>query len=461
MYLLNKNCRLCRIFSSNGLCRADRQQCDHISRIAGLVGLMVGMKRVFFRTGVNLRRYSVQGNDRMRVNISRWTRLAALGVVVISFATTGCSSGWKMPSMKMPWSKKPSESALAGSGPSSLTYPESPATKQHPTAIASAAAGKAPMSSTATPPASGAMAQFNGAKTMPAAYGAPSATGAPVAGYKPPATGTAAAANGYATGPYNTSGQAGAAGSLATAGAPARANTAPASPANQFTPGVPGPAAGYAASNPYAPPPGVNTGLPSNQAYGGGLAASSYGGRPAVAPAVSGVPPQQNPASMGQFASAGQPNVPSFNPTATPVGFAASTPPASQNPNPMTTPMPGGMYSPVGTAGAPNGYAQSAPSNPAMGGGFSMPNAQPNYGATGGGMGQVPAQMATYSNASPSNLSTASYRPGSTSRTTGYNFASQGTPQVAGAPASNGPAYTAGGNSNPGYSLPPSSTLNR
>ncbi len=398
----------------------------------------------------------------MRVNISQWTRLAALLVVVVSISSTGCSGGWKMPSMKMPWSKKPSESALAGSGPSSLTYPESPASKQTPMAVASAAAGKAPMASTGAPGTANAVTQFGGAKTTPAAFGSPSITGSPVAGYKPPASGAAATANGYQTGPYNTYGQAGAAGALATAGAPARPNGAP---ANQFSPSAPGTATGYAASNPYAPPPGANPGLPSSQGYGGGLAASSYGAKPSTMPAMPGAPAQQPPANMGQFASSGQPSIPTFNPSATPVGFAAASPVGTHGANPMTNPMPGGQYSPVGTSGspasAPNGYAQSAPGNPAMGGAFSMPNAQQGYGAPNG-TGQVPAQTAGFSNAASNNLSTASYRPGSTSRPTGYNFAPQGSSQVAGASATGGaPAYTAGNTSNPGYSLPPSSTLNR
>lgn len=424
-------------------------------------------------TGVNLRRYSVQGNDRMRVNISRWTRFMVLGIVVSAIATTGCSSGWKMPSMKMPWSKKPSESALAGSGPSALTYPTSPASKQNPNTIASAAAGKPATPGTATPPAN-LMAQGSVDRTATPSYSAPTGTAATAPGYKTPATGAAAGMNGYATGPYNTFGQTGAASTLATAGAPSRPATPP---ANQVTPGTPSTATGYASSNPYAPtnpyapPAGSTAGLPSSQAYGSGVASNGvYGGRPSIAPAIAAAPSTTTPGSFAAPANSAPFGTPGLGTPSAPNGYASATPPSMPGTTPMNFPVNGGTYNPVGSAGpamsAPDSFAQSSQGSPSMNGGFAMPTSQPSFGPTGS-MTSVPAQTAGYATASTNNASTASYRPGSTSRSTGYNFAQQGNAPgqgnspVVGAPNFSSSPYTASGTSNPGYSLPPSSTLNR
>ena len=364
--------------------------------------------------------------------------------------------------MKMPWSKKPSESALTGTGPSALAYPQSPASKQTPNAIASTAAGKAPTASSSMAPASSAMAPYGGPKATSPAFGAPTAPNATAAGYKAPTTGVASAANGYATGPYNTFGQSGPAASLAIANTPNR----PATPVpNQFTPPAPPTASGYAAANPYAPPASAATNLPSSQAYGSGLAASAYGNRPPNSPASSQPNPGFGaPTSMGQFAAAGQPAAPALSPPTTPVGFAAANPTSMPVVNPMTAPAAGGAYSPVGSnptsMNTPNGYAQATPGNPSANSGFAMPNTQSSY-APNGSMGQVPAQTAAYATPAPhNNYTAAAYRPGSTSRPTGYNFAPQGTAPGVAAP-NNNPQYTAGSNSNPGYSLPPSATLNR
>lgn len=404
----------------------------------------------FLLLGESLKRYSVQGNDRMRVNVSRWTRYTVLGLVASSFVTTGCS-GWKMPSMKMPWSKKPSASALAGTGPSSLAYPASPATKQMPSALASTPTGKAPAASTSASPAATGLAQLGAPKAPPPAYSPTSPANAP-SGYKLPVTGIAAAANGYATGPYNTSGQAGAPGSFA-AGAPAHPIAPGVNPASS----APGIASGYAATNPYAPPAG-STGMPSAQAYGGGIASTPYGGRTSAAPAMSAASIPTAAATMGQFAAAVQPPASNIGAPQAPVGFAASNPALALPANSMTLPTTGGAYSPVSSSppsAAPNGYAQSTPNAS----GYSMPNTQ---AAFSGMAPQIPTQTAAYSVPSSSGqYSSASYRPGSTSRTTGYNFAPQGTSQVAGAPATASVPYTAGGSSNPSYSLPSTSTLNR
>ncbi len=400
----------------------------------------------------------------MRVDISRWTRFMVLGCVVSAIATTGCSSGWKMPSMKMPWSKRPSESALSGSGPSSLTYPTSPATKQTPNAIASAAAGKSAVPSATTPPANLIAPGSSDRSTGTPSYSAPSAVANSTPGYRPPTAGAAAGMNGYATGQYNTFGQAGAANSLAAVGAPARPATPPAGPA------VPGTATGYAASNPYAPPAGQGAGLPSSQAYGSGVASNGvYGGRPSVAPAIAAAPGMAAPA-MAAPGSFGPPSstAPGSFAGMAPNAFASTNPSTIPNAGQMNLPVNNGSYNPVGSAApsmsAPNSFAQSAPANPSMNGGFAMPTSPPSL-VPSSGMASVPAQTAGYTMGSPNSAATASYRPGSTSRPTGYNFAQQGgaagqgNAAVAGAqPSFTSTPYTA---SNPGYSLPPSSTLNR
>jgi hypothetical protein len=360
---------------------------------------------------------------------------------------------------------------LAGSGPSALTYPTSPATKQTPNTIASAAAAKPSAPGSTVPPAN-LMTQNTGDKAMAAGFAAPGATapGATIPGAKPPVAGTAAGMNGYATGPYNTFGQGGAANSLATAGVPARPATPPNSQLSSATPGA---AAGYAAQNPYgsqaayAPPPPASAGLPSSQAYGGGVANGLYGGRPSVAPAMAAVPSQSgSPGSMGQQTGVGQ-----FGPPASsaPNAYASANPAAMPGANPMSYPVNGGSYNPVGSSGpamsAPNAFAQSSPTNPGMNspsmtGGFAAPGSQPSF-STPGGTAAVPAQTAAYSTASPNNAATASYRPGSTSRTTGYNFGQPGNTQPTGVPSTSSTPYTANGMSNPGYSIPPNSGLNR
>jgi hypothetical protein len=325
-------------------------------------------------------------------------------------------------------------------------------------------------------------------------YSSPTTAANSTPGYKPPTAGAAAGMNGYATGPYNTFGQAGAASSLATSGAPARPATPPSAP------GTPGTAAGYAASNPYAPanpyapPAGQSVGLPSSQAYGSGVAANGvYGGRPSVAPALAAAPGMAAPGmaapgmavpgmaapGMAAAGSLGMPPNPALGGAAAvpPNAFASSNPTAMPNAGQMNFPINGGTYNPVGSAGtampagaamsAPNGFAQSAPTNPGMNGSFAMPTSQPNF-APPGGMQSVPAQTAGFAMNSPSNAATASFRPGSTSRSTGYNFSQQGSAPgqgntaVAGAqPNFTSTPYTASGANNPGYSLPPSSTLNR
>jgi S-DNA-T family DNA segregation ATPase FtsK/SpoIIIE len=415
----------------------------------------------------------------MKVDIPRWLRHATLGLMVASLASTGCSTGgWKMPSSKMfSWGKKPSESTLAGSSSPAPTYPTSPATTQTPNALASAATKNAVPSMQGMP--------MGPTTSMPMGQSATATPPTSVPGYAPPNPGAAAMANGYATGPYNTFGQAGAAAALANNGVPARPmGTAPGmTPGMPMNPGMPmmagagtQPPVGFAATMP------ANTsstpGLPSSQSYGAASPAA-YGGRPGTVASAAmpsaGTPPlgttgmagmampARPAAPPGNFAGVAQTSAPNSPPQ---VG-----PPAGAPNFPASMPANGNFYAPVGASAVPSGLAQAAPSqSPA---GISMPGATPGmtvptyHGAPApGGFTQVPAQTAGYTNPQAGiPATTAAYRPGSTSRPTGYNFgapaATAGTPATAGAIAPTAVPNTANGMSNPGYSLPPSSTLTR
>jgi len=399
----------------------------------------------------------------MRFDLTKWTRLAVLGVVSGAFMLTGCSSssGWKMPGSKMfSWSKKPSETTLAGAGPSSIKYPDSPASKQTPQAIASAAAGTAPSKSGLGGPTGGATslaAAGTGARSAQPTYTPPN--GMANVAFAPPAA--AAAANGYSVGPYNTYSQpGGAANNLATAGAPSGFGGAT-------------PAAGMSPGNPFNAT--ARSGFPSTQAFAG----SAPG---AVAASLS----TQTPASF-QPPSAPQ-NAPSsgFPGMAAP-GTANSFAAASNNPNssfataPVQTGTPGfampqsmpstGGYAPVGTSGMaqPNQGSFAAASSNAVPGTMptsglpSIPAAQAPAGMT-----SVPAQMAAYTGSgSGAPMSSASFRPGSTGRQTNYNFSQSTTSsavanQTPATPASVPAANTANGLNNPGFSgfqIPPTSTF--
>ena len=52
----------------------------------------------------------------MRSRLPNWIRLGMV-LAVIAGTQTGCKSGWKMPGSDMfSWTRKPSESTLAGTG---------------------------------------------------------------------------------------------------------------------------------------------------------------------------------------------------------------------------------------------------------------------------------------------------------------------------------------------------------
>ncbi|MCY2984064.1 MAG: hypothetical protein NTY15_10575 [Planctomycetota bacterium] len=206
----------------------------------------------------------------MRTKLATWTRLAVV-VVAISGTQTGCKSGWKMPGSDMfPWSKKPSESTLAGSSPS-LSMPPSgltsspvgPAYKNTPNPLASNAANpgrpSSPYGGTAAP-------SFNMPPNNASSY-----AGNQMASN---GAGVTSSANGYQTGQYNTASNANRAGGMLPStpyGAPPSGYSAPAG------------GAGYS-----APPSNAMAGLPNSMppAYGGMPA-----GGPTQSPSISSYPP--------------------------------------------------------------------------------------------------------------------------------------------------------------------------
>ncbi len=354
----------------------------------------------------------ISGIEIMRIDIQRWMRQAMVSLVVATVATTGCSSGgWKMPSpSKMfPWGKKPNESTLTKSGASALTYPESPATKQTPNALASAAV-KGPTTTMGTPSST----LPNSLATKPAVPPAFASAGAAgTTSYAPAGVGAAATANGYATGPYNTFGQTTPAASLATNGVPSKSTTpnpnafaaagqAPGGGSAPFAAAAPSNPAGMAPNNPYALAPTSLQGLPNSQNYAGATTRPATG--PASIPnmATSGLAYANAPANSPKpstNAVAAAPAAAGYSmPQATPNSFAAPPLPPGPQAGVPAIPVSGGMYTPVGATPTNGAVAQTSPSMPTMQGGFGVPATTASV-ATPNGFSQVPAQTASYSNA--------------------------------------------------------------
>ena len=320
----------------------------------------------------------------MSTKLTRRKIFAMLFVSVVAAGQTGCQSGWKMPSASIfPWSKKPSESTLAGSNPSltapgpktgsfasSAGSPTSPASNNTPALLSSTnARGGSPY---------GAMG--GNRSTIPTAsdFTTPQAN---------PTSGLAANANGYQTGPYSMGGvktgltapsQYGAANSMA-ANQPS-AGFAPATGFNaagnvpQGRPANPG----LAYSVPPQQPQFNNPGLPSAPGFA----------------APNGLPAQAQPTMVAANNLPG--NAPYGNPGLPP---ATGMPNSGMTANNMVPTVPAGMSS--------TNMASLPPATPT----YSMPNAAPT-----GYQPQTPqAATASYSGASP-------YRPGSTSRSTAYDF---------------------------------------
>lgn len=316
----------------------------------------------------------------MRSRLPNWIRTGMV-LAVIAGTQTGCKSGWKMPGSDMfSWTRKPSESTLAGTGPSiampSNGAPTSPSTKSTPSPINSTALNN-------TKPSS----PYGQGVTSP--YGQPSAQNTLA---NVPGAGTAATQNGYSTGNYATTPQRPMAGAAQGYGAP----------------GTPAPGYNQLAQNPYGP---AMQGAPQNASVPPMVGAPSAGG-----PAAYGAP-QGYPAPTHSVAG------PNSLPPAGGVAYGMTPPPAAPGvvPNgiPNTNPyVPNAGTNSVPTNTVSYGAGSLPPSLPPA---SSMPNA---YG--GGAAPNVP----TYTGP-------ASYRPGSTARSTSYDFSNQ----APGGGAPSGAAY--------------------
>ncbi len=302
-----------------------------------------------------------------------------------------------------PWSKKPSESSLAGSNPSITAptaktgtfasgtgTPSSPAANNTP-ALLSSSNQRGPS------PYGGA---FGGNRsTIPTASDFTTPQSNPTAGL-------AANANGYQTGPYSMAGARTGLTAPSLQGAPNNVamNQPPAgfAPATGFNAGNAPQArptnTGVAFNPPAQPPQFNNAGLPATNGFAPpsglpgqsqptNIAANNFPGNAGFG--NPGLPPAPGMPNQG-MPTQGMPNQAMANAGLPNAGMANSN---------MVPAMPAGMSS-TNMASLP-----SAPPS------FSMPNAAP-MGAQGPG---AQAATASYGGASP-------YRPGSTGRATAYDF---------------------------------------
>lgn len=298
----------------------------------------------------------------MRTKLANWTRLAVV-VVVVAGTQTGCKSGWKMPGSDMfSWSRKPSESTLAGSSPS-LSMPTSPATKNTPSPLAGTAANGVKGISPYTPSA-----------TNPG-FGAPPSNQFAAGG-----AGAAAGANGYTTGQYGMA-------------------------ANQARPNTPAPygasPTGYVASN--------------TNAFGQAPQSNSFAGGqpPALPPAYGGQPLANSASSLPAMGNASLPAMPAgYNP-------GMNTMPNQNNMPPSSMPNAVPSYQPTAPSVATQAYNGAAPYRPGSVGrstGYDFSTQGPGAVAntslppsSGAGLPpSVPATANSYNN--PANLPGGMYR---------------------------------------------------
>ncbi|MCC6510047.1 MAG: hypothetical protein IT423_13150 [Pirellulaceae bacterium] len=311
-------------------------------------------------------------------------------LIVLSLAAPGCKSGWKMPSPSSmwPWGRQPSAEALAGTPPKPTL--ESPASKYTPNSVNSVAAGAPTKSATTAVPGP--------AVSMP---------GGSLASTKP-TYGGAANANGYQTGPYGMSGLSASASTSAGGGYNSAVTTA-------STPTTPGPSSTGFPGGSYVPQSAYagTAGLPSATMP----AATTPNVANPYAPPTSS--PMQPPAAM---ASMPLPPIPgttnpvthaggSSMPNATP-GMGSSMP----SYQPGMPSLPTGSGSATGPGFSTVGFPQGTSAPPASAGSMSLP---PSSYAGGVPLNSgVPAQGGTGAD---------TYRPGTTGRTTTYNFGSGST----------------------------------
>ncbi len=257
----------------------------------------------------------------MRTKLGNWTRLAVV-VVAMAGTQTGCKSGWKMPGSDMfPWSKKPSESTLAGSSPglsmpsNSATSPMGPAYKNSPQALAGNGTGSTkPQSPYGAPGTTGPSFNMPSNNPMASNHG-------PNVPSMPSGMGVPSGANGYNTGAYNMAG-----------------------PANKPS-GYP-PQTGYGPSQ--QPPTG----------YGNATQQSAIASMPpAYGGGTPGMPPPTNNSSYAPMGNgAGIP--------AMPAGYNAAANTANPMQSSMPNALPGGFPPSTGPAIANQTYNGAAPYKP-------------------------------------------------------------------------------------------------
>lgn len=290
---------------------------------------------------------------------------SVFAIALICSTSAGCrTSGWKMPgSSFFSWNREPDATKLAGN--STLPqYPESPATKHEPNAIASVGAGSADGSKVAATNSTG------------STYGYPAQTVAA------PKQGLAAQANGYQTGPYQV-------GEAKNSGAGSYASSQPA----------------------------------------GGPLPNPYGGSYAGVSSTTSMPNVTLPSSVTSALNGSATNTPG-------TGSVASYPTASDSAGLPSYPNVTGSSktSPVSTASQ---SLPSMPSYPAAGSAGSTGNtnsmpAYPSYPAspeTAGGSATAAGSSSahstnssTFPGASGTGNASGNYAPGTTSRSTGYDF---------------------------------------
>jgi hypothetical protein len=359
----------------------------------------------------------------MRMKLAHWTRLAVV-VVAVAGTQAGCSSGWNKSGWKMPgsdmfsWSRKPSESTLAGSSPSlampsgQAGSPTSPASRNTPSPVSSTAANAGRPNPYGATSASTANATGPSFATPPGSMAGNSPSNAMTGG-----AGSAAMANGYTNGQYGMVSNAGKQGG--------------------FTPPT-----GYSAPTGYTAPTGYSA--PAGYGATAGLSAPAANGA-GTSPAFANTPMGMPPANMGapgmpvptnQF-QGGMPNANALANNVPALPPAYGGPSVSSGINSAGTPAYTGIANngvpamPVGlNAMAPGGLP--APSS-------SMPNAVP------AGFQQTMPSVANQ-------LPTSGYRPGSVGRSTAYDFSNPNTgAKVPAAPNNAGlpPAFPATANGLP------------
>lgn len=282
-----------------------------------------------------------------------------VAIALICSTSAGCrTSSWNMPgSSFFSWNREPDATKLAGN--STLPqYPESPATKHQPNAIASVGAGSAEGSRVATASSTG------------STYGYPAQTVAA------PKQGLAAQANGYQTGPYQV-------GEATNGSQPAG------SP-------LPNPYGGsYAGVSSTTSMPNVTLPSSVSNALNGGAANPSGTG------AVVSYP------STGD--SAGLPSYPSGT------GSSKTSSPAAVGQSLPSMP----SYPAAGSTSS-TGNTNSMPAYP------SYPASPETTGGTATAAGSSSAHK-TNSNTYSGTAASGNYAPGTTSRSTGYDFSGAST----------------------------------